>query len=95
MIGEQSIELVFFEGCPHVSLARDNLRSALQSAGKDTIWTEWDVLSESTPKNLRGHGSPTILIDGNDVTGDPTSAVAIACRADGVPSVALILEKLG
>ena len=32
-MGKQRIELVFFEGCPNVGLARDNLRSALQSAG--------------------------------------------------------------
>jgi hypothetical protein len=47
-----------------------------------------------TPKHLRQHGSPTILIDGRDVTGDPAGAAAMACRVDGVPSVALIIEKL-
>ena len=94
MTGEQSIELIFFDGCPNVNLARDNLCSALQWEGKDTTWTEWDLFADLTPKHLRQHGSPTILIDGRDVTGDPAGAVAMACRVDGVPSVALITEKL-
>ncbi len=94
MMAEHSIELVFFEGCPNVGRVRDNLRSALRAAGKDPTWTECDVLAESTPKHRRGYGSPTVLIDGRDVTGDRTGAVAIACRSD-VPSFALILEKLG
>ncbi len=58
MIGEQRIELIFFDGCPNVSSARDNLRSALQWEGKDTTWTEWDLFADSTPKRLRQHGSP-------------------------------------
>ena len=93
-MGKQRIELVFFEGCPNVGLARDNLRSALQSASEDITWTEWELGSDSTPKDLRSHGSPTVLIDGRDVTGDTTGAAAMACRADGVPSAALILKSL-
>ncbi len=94
MTGKKSIELVFFDGCPKVRVARDNLRSALQWEGKDTTWTEWDLFSESTPKRLHEHGSPTILIDGCDVTDNPASGDDMACRADGVPSAALIMEKL-
>ncbi len=93
-MGKQRIELVFFEGCPNVGLARDNLRSALQSVDAHITWTEWDLRSDSTPKDLRSYGSPTVLIDGRDVTGDSTGAAALACRADGVPSAALILENL-
>jgi hypothetical protein len=93
-MGKQRIELVFFDGCPNVDLARDNLRSALQSAGEDITWTEWDLGSDSTPKDLRSHGSPTVLIGGRDVTGNTLSAAAMSCRADGVPSVALILKNI-
>ncbi len=93
-MGKQNIELVFFEGCPNVGSARENLRSALHSAGEDPTWTEWDLGLDSTPKHLASHGSPTVLIGGRDVTGNTTGAAAMACRADGVPSIALILEKL-
>ncbi len=77
-----------------MGLARDNLRSALESAGEDITWTEWDLGSDSTPKELRSHGSPTVLIGGRDITGNTAGAAAMSCRADGVPSAALILEKL-
>ena len=93
-MGKQRIELVVFEGCPNVGLARNNLRSALRSASEDITWTEWELGSDSTPKDLRSHGSPTVLIDGRDVTGDTTGAAAMACRADDVPSAALILKSL-
>ena len=93
MTGMKTIELVFFDGCPKVSLARENIRSALQWEGRDATWTEWDLFADSTPEHPRQHGSSTVLIDGSDVTGDPVGAVAIACRAD-VPSPALIIEKL-
>ena len=92
-MGKQRIELVFFEWCPNVGLARENLGAALQSAGGDITWTEWDLGSDSTPKDLRSHGSPTVLIGGRDVRGNTLSAAAISCRADGVPSAAVILKK--
>ena len=94
MSGKQKIELIFFEGCPNVDPARDNLRAALQSAGMDATWTEWDLGSDSTPAHCGSHGSPTVLIDGRDVTGDTTGTAGMACRADGAPSTALILEHL-
>ena len=93
-MGKQRIELVFFEWCPNVGLARENLGAALQSAGGDITWTEWDLGSDSTPKDLRSHGSPTVLIGGRDVRGNRLSAAAISCRADGVPSAAVILKNL-
>ena len=49
-MGKQSIELVFFEGCANVDSARDNLRSALESAGEDPTWAEWDLGSDSTAR---------------------------------------------
>jgi len=89
-----TIELVYFAGCPNATRARENLRTALQGAGVASHWAEWDLASESTPERYRRHGSPTVLIDGTDVTGGGADAVAMACRADGAPSVAAIAERL-
>ena len=88
------IELVYFDGCPNARQARDNIRSAVEAFGRPLEWSEWDLMAESTPEDFRRYGSPTVLIDGQDVTGAGASAVAMACRTDGAPSVASIAEKL-
>ncbi len=93
-MSDRSIDFVFFDGCPNADDARRNLREALQSAGGDVGWTEWDLQANSTPQHLRRYGSPTILIDGRDITGEGPGNAAMACRSDGVPAVASILEKL-
>lgn len=89
------IELVYFAGCPNALKARENIKSALEAAGMEVHWSEWDLEAESTPDRYRQHDSPTVLIDGHNVTGDGHGAIAMACRADGAPSVSLIAEKLG
>ncbi len=88
------IELVYFEGCPNTAQARDNLREAIEGAGQVLTWSEWDLMAESTPADFRRFGSPTVLVNGEDVTGDNVSTEAMACRADGVPSVATITARI-
>jgi hypothetical protein len=88
------IDLVYFEGCPHAILARENLRTAVEALGFGWTWSEWDLMSESTPQQFRRHGSPTVLVEGRDVTGEGHGAVAMACRADGAPSVEVITAAL-
>ena len=91
----QRIELVYFEGCPNASLARENIRTAIEASGQSLEWSEWDLMVDSTPELFRKYGSPTVLIDGEDVTGEGPGATAMACRADGAPPVASIAGKLG
>lgn len=88
------IDLVYFEGCPNATKARDNLRAAIQQAGGDLGWSEWDLMADTTPEQFRKHGSPTVLVDGIDVTGEGAEVAAMACRADGAPSVETITESL-
>ena len=88
------IELVYFEGCPNASQARENLREAVEAFSPALTWSEWDLMEESTPAAFRRFGSPTILVDGKDVTGETVGTAAMACRADGVPSVASITARI-
>jgi mercuric ion transport protein len=88
------IELVYFDGCPNALTARDNIKAAVEASGQSLEWSEWDLMAESTPEDFRRYGSPTVLVDGRDVTGDGPANVAMACRAEGAPSVAAIAEKL-
>ncbi len=88
------IELVYLEGCPNASQARDNLRETVEASSQDLTWSEWDLMAESTPADFRRFGSPTVLVNGEDVTGENVGTEAMACRADGAPSVATITARI-
>jgi hypothetical protein len=91
------IELVYFRGCPHVEGARGALRTALQDLGLPIEWREWDQTRPGTPRHLLGHGSPTVLVGGRDVTRAELRHDGRACRADGIPSpqvIAIALQHL-
>jgi len=94
------IQLLYFVGCPHVDATRRVLRAALEEAGVgEVVVEEFDVESPSTPPELRGWGSPTILIDGMDLAGERLPS-GLSCRlynaegSAGVPSQKLIEERL-
>lgn len=88
------IDLIYFDGCPNVVQARQNLHAAIASTGRSLTWSEWDLMSEATPVDLRRFGSPTVLVDGEDVMGGEGGALAMACRAAGAPSVEQIGDRL-
>jgi glycosidase len=90
----RSIELVYFDGCPNAEEARANLRAATDAAGGAEPWSEWNLSEEDTPDRYKRFGSPTVLVDGEDVTGANGGNAAMACRSDGAPSVAAIREAL-
>jgi mercuric ion transport protein len=89
-----SVELVLIQGCPNARIARENLGSALTRAGRQAEWVEWDAEDPAIPAELLVYGSPTILVDGRDVTGAAQTGSAAACRADGAPAVSVILAAL-
>lgn len=65
------VELVYDTGCPHVDQARTVLTRALQEASVPAVWTEWCADEAGCPGHLRGLGSPTILVNGQDVAPGP------------------------
>lgn len=72
-----TIDLVYFDGCPHVDAARDALRTALGAAGR---WREWRSDDPSLPDYAAGYGSPSVFVAGREVTGTPPAASASTCR---------------
>ncbi len=67
------IELVHDPGCPNVERARDALTVACREVGVPAVWTEWNSEDPSCPERARRLGSPTILVNGEDVAPGPRS----------------------
>lgn len=90
------IQFLYFSGCPLADPARKNLTAALAQIGKSNF-EEIDILDPASPEHLRAWGSPTILINGADVTGQPKGN-SVSCRIypfpGGVPDVQSIAAGL-
>ena len=99
------IDLVFDPQCPNVAEARALLRAALEAVGLAPQWREWERAAKGTPPHLRGLGSPSILVDGIDVsdiddtqrgleTGNGCRVYRHADRLRGVPTLASVTWAL-
>ncbi|MFO7603808.1 MAG: hypothetical protein R6X06_08330 [Gammaproteobacteria bacterium] len=96
------VELVYEQTCPNIAAAREQLRRAFSAAGLEPRWQEWDVARADAPAYTRGYGSPTILVNGVDITGEAATRDDLCCRvyADtdspnlGVPPLAQIAAAL-
>jgi hypothetical protein len=91
------VVLLYARDCPNVGAARKHLLEAFVAAGLPPAWREVDLDAEDTPEAWRRLGSPSVLIDGEDVTGG-ASADGATCRLyDGgarAPSPTVIAERL-
>lgn len=74
------IQLVLSPDCPNIDAARESLRVAAPGES----WEEIDVTTPAG-SHLAGYGSPTILVDGEDVTGEGPAG-APCCRVAGAPT---------
>ena len=90
------IQLLTFEGCPLAGAARVGLEAALADCGMKE-YEEIDILDPETPDELRGWGSPTILVNGADITGRPKGN-NVSCRVypgpEGVPDRSEIIAGI-
>ena len=95
------IEFLFENSCPNVTAARAALRTALAQAGLPCQWQEWERQDLRAPDHARRYGSPTILVDGRDIVGEPPSDepscriyTSAPGRNRGVPPVNQIVDAL-
>jgi hypothetical protein len=65
------LELVYDPGCPNVGRARDVLTAACRATGVPAVWTEWSSDDRACPKYARNLGSPSVLVNGEDVAPGP------------------------
>jgi hypothetical protein len=77
---DETIDLVFFDGCPHVGEARASLAAALESAGRRRAWREFRTDDPELPSYAAGFGSPSIFVGGREITGAPAAGDARSCR---------------
>jgi hypothetical protein len=74
-----TVELIYDAGCQHVKHARRNLMLALEKARLPAQWTEWCRGASVSPVYTRRYGSPSILVNGQDVAPLPLQSGAV-CR---------------
>ena len=65
------IELVYDPGCPNVERARAVLATACREAQIPAVWTEWSSDDGDCPDYASNLGSPSILVNGEDVAPGP------------------------
>jgi hypothetical protein len=89
------MQLLGARHCPNVEPTRQRLREVLASEGLPPVFEEVDLDDARTLPALRQWGSPTVLVDGEDVAGGAATSGA-TCRLypgevlAGVPQDALI-----
>ncbi|MBI2384686.1 MAG: hypothetical protein HYV14_01610 [Elusimicrobia bacterium] len=91
----RNIRLLYFKNCPNVDAARSSLRAALAQAGLPVHWIETDIEAPDCPPDLRTFPSPTVLVEGRDVSGGGQAPEGTgACRLGGAPSAEAISRVL-
>jgi hypothetical protein len=75
-----TIELIYDSTCPNVPAARQRLTEVLSALGISERWREWERSSPEAPAYALNYGSPTILVDGEDVAGATGDVGRGACR---------------
>ncbi len=96
------VELIYDLDCPNVREARETLLRAFTELNITARWTEWSRSSSESPAYVRQYGSPTVLVNGQDVAGAKPSGAADCCRVypddsaglRGVPPVSRIVAAL-
>jgi len=88
------IEVLYVPNCPNHAVALERLRAILSSENFQQRVNEVLVRDAEMAQALKFPGSPTILINGQDVEPPETSAFGLMCRlyADGTGAPSL--EKL-
>jgi len=92
-----NLEFQYFKGCPNHKKMSDNLEDAIKGSEDKIELTKVLVKDEETAKRVGFRGSPTLLIDGEDLEGiaAPRNA-SLSCRfyPKGIPSSLSIKNKI-
>jgi hypothetical protein len=84
-----SLEFQYFEDCPNHIKMQNNISEAIKGLEDKIELTKVLVEDEETAKKVFFRGSPTLLINGEDIEGVPTLAEpSLSCRfyVNGIPN---------
>ena len=95
------VQLLYFDGCPHWQVADGRIRDALETLG---IHVDVEKVLVTTPEQAEQwsfHGSPSVLVDGEDRFAQLGAPVGLSCRlyqtpegVDGAPTVSQLVQVL-
>ena len=96
------VELIYFDGCPNIADARAVLIKALVELKQPVKWVEWNKNDKNCPQKYTQYGSPTILIDEEDIIPMEVTHEGDCCRLyqnkdstlAGVPSLEIIKKAI-
>lgn len=96
------VELIYDADCPNVTQARSLLIKAFTRTGISARWLEWERTASESPGYARACGSPTILVDEQDVAETSAVSGSGACRVysdsagrlSGVPPLETVCSAL-
>ena len=84
------IEILYFEGCPNHEPADRAVREVLAEIGVEAEVEHVNVSDEATAQRVKFPGSPTIRVDGEDVTPpEEDDQYSLRCRVYQTSSGAL------
>lgn len=96
------VELIYDADCPNVTQARALLIKAFTRTGVSARWLEWERSAPDSPGYAKRYGSPTILVDEQDVVAAGAVSGSGACRVysdsagrlSGVPPLEVVSTAL-
>jgi len=100
--GALPVSLLYFDGCPNWQVADERLREALDRVRQPYMPIEYlKVTTPQQARELRFRGSPTVLLNGEDLFPHGGAPVGMTCRVyrtddglTGSPTVEQLVEAL-
>jgi len=74
------IQFLSFPGCPHARPSLERLRAVMRELELSYPIEEVEITASQVQAELRGWGSPTVLVDGRDVAGVAEPTGEATCR---------------
>ena len=91
------IDFIYSKACPNVEEAKSVLHEALRITDTpSSVVNEWETGRDELPAHCQGYGSPSLLVNGKEVTGvEPAEfneGCAVYFRGEQVFGVPLVQE---